>query len=140
MKQDREYQALGEKLLKELKDKTASGITILNDREIASFMGFEPLERANKFLIDNKKIVGTEIKDATEISSLKRSLKIEQWQVDSLKICSMPNVFIYFDNDLHINLEAQLDKSWMSINSSSGRVTYLVPNDVYNTLFEKYGK
>ncbi len=139
-KQDMEYQALGEKLLKELKNKTTSKITVFNDREIASFMGYEPLKRANKFLINNKAIACTEIEDVTEISSLKKSLKIDRWQVDTLKTCSMPNTFIYFDSDLHINLEAQLDKSWMSINSSSGRVTYLVPNDVYNTLFEKYGK
>lgn len=137
---EKEYQKLGEKLLKELEEKTASKITVLNDQGIASFMGYEPLERANKFMINSKIDVCAEITDVKEITSLKESLKIGQWQVDTLKTSSMPKVFIYFDDDLHVNLEAQVDKSWMSINSPSGNAFYLVPNEVYNNLLDKYGK
>lgn len=144
---DAENQKLGEKLLKEFKNKTVSEITIFNDRAI-SYMGYESLEDLNKRYQDivpgkyyeTGKPVDV-ITDKKEIEEFIKSLKIEKWKADRCTTLSLPNTFIYFGNDMLINLESTLGgNSWISINSPTGHATFLVPNDVYNALFAKYSK
>ncbi len=117
--QNMEYQALGEKLLKELENKVDSKITFF----------------------DNLNGVIAEITDTAEIDILKKSLKIDQWQVTHKALDYEPYRYINFGNDFRVDFEGQTNtESWMAIHTSSDHAWFLVPEDVYNTLFEKYGK
>lgn len=134
-----EYRKLGEKLLKELEEKAASNLTFFDVADKLSYQGYEPIENVSKF---QKIEPCAKMNDGSQIAAFKRSLQMDQWQAKFMKLKSMPKVFIYFDSNLHVNLEAQdvLGESWMSINSPSGSVYYTVPKDIYDTLLEKYHK
>lgn len=114
-----EYQQLGEKLLKELENITTTKITVINE--------------------GNGSVV--EMTDMAEIDTLKKSLKIEQWQIGHYTLVYDPTNHIYFDDNLCVSFSGQTDKeSWLSIHTLSEYVWFRVPMDVYNTLVEKYVK
>ena len=72
---EKEYQKLGEKLLKELEQNTASNLTFFDVANKLSYQGYEPIDNVNKF----QKIEScTEIEAASEISEFKKLLKLDQ--------------------------------------------------------------
>ena len=134
---EQKYQKLGEKLLKELEKNKASCLTFFDVANKLSYRGYESIENVSKF---QKIEPCAEIKNAGKISEFKKSLKLDQWKAEMMQLKSMPKVFIYFDNNLHVNLEGQVStgKAWMSINSPAGSVYYSVPKNVYETILQKY--
>lgn len=127
-------QILDEQLIKTLKDKNASKLTFFNVQNKLSFNGYEPISNVSKF----EPIKPTkEITDSEAIQKFKNELQLDKWQRKRFNVKSMPVAIIYFDDNLHINLETQYNGiSWMSINSPQGYIYYTVPNEVYDAVSE----
>ena len=90
-----------------------------------SYVAFETLDKnLNSFKT---------IKDKTTIQNLKDALEYQTWTAKKFTANTAPNIVIYFDDKLHLNIEGEVDGVyWMSLNASYGKVYYVVPENVYN--------
>ena len=75
------------------------------------------------------------IKDKTTIQHLKDALEYSTWNAKKFTSGSTPNIVIYFDDKIHLNIENQIDGVyWMSLNADYGKVYYAVPQNVYENV------
>ena len=75
------------------------------------------------------------IKDTDTIQHLKDALEYSTWTPKKHTVGSTPNIVIYFDDKIHLNIEGKVnDVYWMSLNSDYGNVYYVVPENVHENV------
>ncbi|MEE1279850.1 MAG: hypothetical protein UHH95_03340 [Oscillospiraceae bacterium] len=95
---------------------------------------YVPLKTVSKGIKYYQNIVGSDA-----IFYFKDKLEINTWESKKYTSQTLPQLSIYFDDTLHVNLELQNDKvSWVSIASPLGKAYYIVPEKVYNNIWEYY--
>lgn len=81
-----------------------------------------------------------DVRDVQEISDFKIALSLHTWTPKKFTARTTPSVVIYFDKDLHLNLEGKVDGAyWLSLNASYGKVYYIVPESVHKYI-ETYSR
>ena len=120
-------------LIKAVNEKEISVVRCYDMRREQSSLSFHPFEELEKI---------TPFKEITsdkEIENLIEGLRLDEWQVGSMNLKHMPQFYIYLNEDMHINLEAQTGEvSWMSINMQGASSRFVVPNEVYDSLEESF--
>lgn len=77
-----------------------------------------------------------EITDKAQCKNFVISLDFENWKETTLPTKSMPNAYIYFENnDLQINMEVLYNgKAYASLNTEEKTAYYEIPVEVYNAI------
>ncbi len=95
---------------------------------------YVPLKTVSKGISYYGSVVNSEL-----ISQFKDILAFQSWKSKKYTSQTLPQLSIYFDDTLHVNLELQNDKvSWVSIASPHGKAYYTVPEKVYNNIWQYY--
>ena len=75
-----------------------------------------------------------------EIQQFRDSLKLQKWEAKRFSVKSLPGMMIYFDKNLHVNLETEHEGIfWMSVHSPQGSAYFSVPSSVYTGLTQLSG-
>lgn len=130
-------QSIADYLTKELNEKE---VTLLNFYYVkgtsAAYNGYKPLADFNRY---GKIKFFKQISGKDDINAFRATLKTETWRALDMPNKSVPVMTLYFGNFLILNLEEkQGDNCYFSIYTEEYRAYYLVPNEVYDSVFALY--
>ncbi|MBE6788955.1 MAG: hypothetical protein E7539_04740 [Ruminococcaceae bacterium] len=133
-----ENQKMAAELIEFVKNNSASEIEFFdgsknhlastNFSPYQSTAGIEPFEK---------------IQGKAEVKKFIKSLELDRWQPRRFDILSVPFICFYIGEDVQLKLEAQIEiqnkkYSWISISTAEHEIFYVVPDSVYDMLWDFY--
>lgn len=133
-----EARALAQRLLEQVQKAQPAELIFYDVRDTpAAVSGYRSIEAISKFVDVQPFARKTGEK---EIQQFRDSLKLQKWEAKRFSVKSLPGMMIYFDKNLHVNLETEHEGIfWMSVHSPQGSAYFSVPSSVYTGLTQLSG-